>query len=483
MNRYLIALVATALPGLGFAQTTPQAVLDEWLAFDAALPSVAFQYETTQSSPGFIRLAPWNMTLGFEFPGMAVSEAITMDWVELRANDDGTVTISMADSIAGAITTAQDMGDIQATSDATITVNAAHGSMVVSGAPGAHVYTVAYPEITTEMVQTTLTNGQSLTTTQQQTMRGVHSTMTVTGGPLGIITVSGVMDGGTLHSDQQIEPGQSMTMDGTFGATAMDARINMAFMAAQPVDFGAMDLAAKFTLADTQMLLSASVGLDMTFDFASFGVDFTLNPVNAAIAVDMGATSVGGAVQAMPLAFDFDGFSYAVSLPLGPRDTLGEARFNVHLQNLIVTESIMSLFDPTNALGRYGLSAQLDALGRMQPPFDLGNMAALDRMGPPEIESGTVTFSASYGDLAVAASGEGVNQGGVPVGQLSARAANLSEFLNKLTQIGLLQPQQNLMAQGMLGMMAAPGTTPNALQTSIEMRPDGTVWVNGQPMP
>jgi hypothetical protein len=70
---------------------------------------------------------------------------------------------------------------------------------------------------------------------------------------------------------------------------------------------------------------------------------------------------------------------------------------------------------------------------------------------------------------------------GVPaaVGKVELRLNGANALIDRLVQIGIMQPQDVMGVRMMMGMAARPGDTPDSLVSTIQLTPDGGLIANG----
>jgi len=480
--KHIFPLILVGLPGLATAQTTPQAVLDEWLVLDTALAGYEMRYDTALNSADLIRLENVEIRINFAFPGMSVAETINLEWMSLQANTYGTVTVQHSEMMSGSVVSQQAVGDQLATGTGQFTAMLRDGQTIVSGIPGAHIYTIDYAEMTAEMTQSNTANGVELAATSTQSMRGLHYVIAMSGGPLGRIDMESTLISGDMRQVQEVAPGDNITMNMTFGPGTMNGHIDLGFLATDPMDLAALDAQANMDLNDFNLQIAADSNVDMTFGLDALTFGGALDASHLAFNANLAGLRVDGTASGLPINLGVEVFGYQFAAPLGAPGSVGAASAGLQIQGFTLGNLLIGLFDPAGTLGQHPLNLQLTAQGEVTALIDLATITSGDVLPSPTVLNGSLQVNGSYGDFDFEAEGEGENQDGMPVGQATASATNLSNFLNKLVQIGLLAPQQHLMMQGMLGMLTTPGPTPNSVQSTMEMRPDGSVWVNGQQM-
>ncbi len=190
-----------------------------------------------------------------------------------------------------------------------------------------------------------------------------------------------------------------------------------------------------------------------------------------------------------PLDLAFDGVGLDVRTPVLPDDAPQPFGARLSLQGLTLGQTVWGLFDPNEVLPRDPGEIVLDLSGMqivsaspLSDPSDMTDM-------PVELTAfdlNEVLVSA----VGALLTGEGSFQlnpdqtglfPGAPgaVGQATFRLNGANKLIERLVQIGILQPQDTMGLRMMLGMAARPGPEPDSLVSTIELTPDGSIIANG----
>lgn len=199
--------------------------------------------------------------------------------------------------------------------------------------------------------------------------------------------------------------------------------------------------------------------------------------------------SIGGStIPLPPLTFRMAQSGGAFSMPLVPGDDPQPFALSFTMVGLEIDDMLWGMIDPAGALPRDPITLLVDTGGNV--------IVSQDFTAPEFAESGTPGIPGSIEDLHVNAlqltiagaelTGDGAftfdNSTGIPT---PAGVANLmlsggNGLLDKLVGMGLVQEEQAMGARMMIGLFARPGGGEDTLQSTIELKEDGSVLANGQ---
>ncbi|WP_095588713.1 DUF2125 domain-containing protein [Actibacterium ureilyticum] len=189
-----------------------------------------------------------------------------------------------------------------------------------------------------------------------------------------------------------------------------------------------------------------------------------------------------------------DQMGFELLMPIGKSEEPEDFGLVTTVQGLSASEQIWSMFDPAGALPRDPANLTIDLSGKAKWLVDVFDPEAAARMGeakPGELHALTVNdLLLSLMGAELTGSGDFTfdNSGTTdampkPEGTMNLKLVGAQTLMGKLTQLGLLQPEQAMGAQMMLGMVARPGDAPDTLVSEISVTKDGTVSANGLPLP
>lgn len=215
-------------------------------------------------------------------------------------------------------------------------------------------------------------------------------------------------------------------------------------------------------------------------------------------ALSYGGENVGSEITVSGTQIPFPNLTFAmerssgtVTLPLAPSDEAEDFVLSTRLSGVTIDDRLWSMFDPGGTLPRDGANLTIDLAGKGRWFVDITDPEIAETMGmsgemPGEIESLDIrelrlsavgTELSGSGGFTFSEGSFGVPQ---PDGAVDLRLTGSNALLDSLVAMGLLPEEQAMGARMMLGLFARPGTGPDALETTIEVRPDGSVLANGQ---
>ena len=199
-------------------------------------------------------------------------------------------------------------------------------------------------------------------------------------------------------------------------------------------------------------------------------------------------------VDGMPLPpFDvsLDQLRINLSTPTVNHGSFETANAEIALRNVVVSESIYSMFDPTQNIPHSPINivANLDA--NVQPKIDWANPEAAMMSGNPadfaEVQNITINeVLITAGGAEITAEGGATIDNSMgfpfPTGKVTITAGGVQALVNGLVAMGLIPQDQAGMAMGMMMAFARPGANAGEFISDIEFSPQG-VTANGVPLP
>ena len=279
---------------------------------------------------------------------------------------------------------------------------------------------------------------------------------------------------------------------------------------------GAADPRLMFEYGDPTELLEAGATYGGTMVHTGTGYTFDLKSDEANAIVD--GSSAGGAFSAsigpeglayeiagqetklryqgdqlpFPVEIALDSFGFDFAVPLLDDPEPQPFGFLLALGGLEVSQGVWNLFDPAEVLPRDASELLIDLTGTMTI---LESLTAMDPTnGPPPAEVDTLNLN---GLLLAIAGAQLSGQGGFEldfskpglapgapsaVGELELELLGANKLIDRLVQIGILQPQDVTGIRMMMGMAARPGDEPDSLVSKIELTPNGGLVANGMPL-
>ena len=172
--------------------------------------------------------------------------------------------------------------------------------------------------------------------------------------------------------------------------------------------------------------------------------------------------------------------------PLTQSDAPLPARMNVALNNVVLSDTIWGMFDPTGILPREAATLNIDVSAQMKWLVDVMQMNLQSRTTPVEVD--TVTIN----DITLSLAGASLTGDGkatlnnttfppIPVGSVTMNLKGGIGLLDKLMSMGLVPQQQGQMVKAMSGVFATPVEVgEDHLKSKVIFNENGGISVNGQ---
>ncbi|HEU0223077.1 MAG TPA: DUF2125 domain-containing protein [Paracoccaceae bacterium] len=179
-----------------------------------------------------------------------------------------------------------------------------------------------------------------------------------------------------------------------------------------------------------------------------------------------------------------------MAMPLAMREELADFSTRIVAEGLEVNEEVWAMIDPGKVLPRDGAHLAIDLSGKARwtvEPASLLETPPEPGAQPfelPELKVNMLALRAAGAEIAAEGAAEMIAAGDgspMPRGRLDVRAKGLQALLAKLAEIGLVQPDQTAMVNGLAAAYARPGEEPDSLVTEIVVGPQGVI-VNGLPV-
>ncbi len=198
-------------------------------------------------------------------------------------------------------------------------------------------------------------------------------------------------------------------------------------------------------------------------------------------------------IEGMPLPpFDvsLDQLRINLSTPTVDHGSFETANVEIALRNVVVSESIYSMFDPGQNITRSPVNVVASLSANVQPKIDWANPESAMRGNPADIaEVQDITIN----EVLITAGGAEITaEGGAtidssmgfpfPTGKVTVTASGVQALVNGLVAMGLIPQDQAGLAMGMMMAFARPGANADEFISDIEFSPQG-VTANGVPLP
>ncbi len=495
-----LALGFAAAPAL--ADVTPQQV---WEDLKVYMEGFGYTVAGTESLGGDV-LTVTGAEMAFPMPEDEGALTFSMDSVTFTDLGDGTVAVAFPSRMPIALSF-QD-GDMGEEVEMTIDYTQENLALVVSGEPGALVYSYTADSLGMALADLTV-DGEVITRDMARMdvdmgpMEG-RSTVTRDGA---LQTVAQDMSMGTLTYDLAFadpEGGESARFTGSLtgvglsGESAVPMNVDMTDMLAAVAaglsgngrithQGGSLE----FTVdegygATTGQMSSTSGELDVTF----------AGDALAYLARGTGSTlALTGPDIPFPVNVELAESAFSLTMPLMASEAPQEAELALTLGGFAMSDMLWNIFDPGTILPRDPATISFDLLAQVTPYvsiLDADAMAEIEDSGeaPGELNAlslrsllveaaggkitGTGDFTFDNTDLD---SFDGMPR---PEGQVDLQVSGANGLIDRLIQMGLMQEQDAMGARMMLSMFTVPGEAPDTATSRIEINADGHILANGQ---
>ncbi len=398
-----------------------------------------------------------------------------------------------------------------------VTVTQTGSEMVVSGSPDDQLYDVSMPELVMKLDKL-VADGQPmdlpLTARFVDATGSYRHTKTAEGRRVvqdmktGKVEVSGK---GTFP-ESPADPGAASSGPQAFDFTASYDGLAMAFD---------MTLPAESTMDDLDAALQAGMAMTGSFEFGKSEMSGTMSGPTAggpdqtvtmksssenstlgfAMSQDgIGYNGTGGvtsvelttSMMPFPIRYGIESASFDLLMPVSEREEVQPYRVATKVAGLTIGDEIWGLFDPMKQLPRDPATIDIDVSGNLKVMANIFDPAFIEGTDPAvpfmPVDVKIARFFAQAIGATVEASGELAAREGqtlqqTPAGNVSVRLEGVNTAMDKLINLGLLNPESAMQARMMMGMMMRPVEGAEDTQTSeVEFRDDGSVFVNGQQM-
>ncbi len=422
---------------------------------------------------------------------------VTMGGASFREVGDGTVEVSYPDSIPITVSFTSPDGE---TVELALSVSQTNSKMIASGIP---------EEMRYDFTSDSFTLGDIEITGPEEAIEEIDFDMSFQ-----LTGISGVMiwiGGGTVRdytADFNVA-GMSMTFtdaaegEGDF-SLAMEAQNIVADYEGSAAPQELMASLAQVVEAGNKTKGTASHGPltytvsgdgpDGSFEMAAavasgeFEFDLGRNGLSyGAVSEDITLSVGGSMIPLPPLTFKMAESGTNFGMPIVPSEEPQGFALGMNFAGLEIDDMLWGMIDPTGQLPRDPATLVIDLGGEVTMKQDVFDPEVVENLTEAPGEINSVSINQILLTLAGAElTGDGAftfnNSGPVPVpaGTVNMMLQGGNGLLDTLVGMGLVPEDQAMGARMMLGMFARPGTGPDTLVSTIEMKEDGSVLANGQ---
>lgn len=425
--------------------------------------------------------------------------AITAEQMIFEELGNGTVAVTLPQAIPYKIKT---MGDTDAEIDIEMVMRQSGLDLIASGDPDAISYTYSADSMSLNFDKFVIEGDavEPVVNFVMTKLSGQTSTQTsdvwsfMSAGRVGEILMNMSFD--DPESDNTVKMDFSMKdLDYTSESKIADG-YDMSDPAA--MFSGAMSGSADATIGATTFQMTAE-GSD-NFSLTGSAARQTLNYALGKQGLSYGGTSTdtvysfsSSDMPFPPVNVSIEQSEFGFAFPLAETEEPVDFQMLLALRGLTTDDFIWQMFDPTNVLPRDAATIVIDTKGKarmMANIFDPEAAMEMQDAFPGEL------YSLDINEIALSIAGASVEGSGsftfdnddletfeglpAPSGSVNFDLFGINTLLDNLGQMGMLPQDQAMGARMMLGLFARPADGDDALTSTIEVNPDGSVFANGQ---
>lgn len=496
------ALAISFLGSAAYADLTAQDVWSDWRDYMA---SAGYEVSGDESMSGDT-LTVSDVTMSLEMPEAPGGGEITISSLQLTEQDDGSVAITLPDTIPMLVHGENEDGE---NFSATINYGLTSSSMDASGTPGETRYVFRAAQVTMDLVSATL-DGEAI---PPEMFRANLLLDTVT-------SVTEMKQGDTREYMQNMEA-DKLAYDIAFddldedtddkGALkgelrglrfesegALPAEMEMENMAALLADGFAVN--GTFTyLSGTNSVKSTTDGSNFKMQSSSKGGEIAMAMNAEKLAYDVSQKDISLNIVSddlpMPVAIDMESMGFSLDMPTSKSDEVQDFSVALKLSNFTIPEAIGMMFDKGGDLPRDPANLSLDLSGQAKILSDYMNPKVAEQLEESDQPPGEL-HALKINDLLVSMFGATLTGEGEftfdntdtetfdgaprPEGEAHLNLAGANGLLDKLVDVEILSKDDAMGMRMMLGMFAVPGEGEDTLTSTIEVNEKGQVMANGQ---
>ena len=495
------ALALLYATGAVQAAVTPE---DVWTNWQAMATSFGETITTASAARDGDALVVKGLAMSMEQDGGKASG--TMDELRFTDKGDGTVEVTVSDSMTMTMTTPAQT-DGKPPVNMAMTMSAPGMSMIASGMPDAISYALTAPDIKVHVEGADATDATKTAIKMDMGLTGTSGTFASTKAGAGqkvdyqVASKSAGITANVQDSTAGTDVDFKFSVADINGASSgmflgaeamkdMATALKAGFGFTSNVTYGAGSYEVNAKQADAPTKVSGTIGSgDFSVALAQSGFQFGTGSKDVTITVDSASIPIPN------LSGSYGEAAFSLAMPLAKSDTPSDFSLLTKLVDLKISDALWGMIDAGNALPHDPATLIIDAKGTATLTTDLTDQAAMDAMGgtPPGQLN---TFNVNQLNLKVAGAelkGQGaftfdntdtatIDGMPMPTGTLDLVATGVNGLIDKLVAMGLIPQDEAMQGKMMMGMFAKPGEGPDTLISAIEFK-DKKMTINGMEMP
>ncbi len=489
-------LLCTAAPV--WADITPEQVLAGW---QESLHRFGYDFTIGAQDRDSTTLTLTDVGFGVTMAEMSATSVIP--WIRLTALEDGSVDISLADTMETTTIVTMPGAQTQKTS-----ATASFTGLVanVSGTPEDIYYRYSIDSYIAAQDQTAGDGFPAVQTRMEMTeFNGIYRNRIIEDDTYTFFSDSTI--GNTVMTVEMQNKALGFNMSMQMQLENVSSQFNMTLPSASNLIgtlFSGQGWPAGFGIDGTMEAGQASIntqsnsgGRSFTFNYQHGNSSLGYLARDGVIGFDVAASEPFASVASdmpdvVPFRFNGQEIRYAMRFPFEASESPADFSFLLNLTGVTISDNIWNMFDPNATLSRDPASLEIDLSGSVKLMVDLFNPSSWRHLRAARAELRSLTLNTATLDI----EGLGLNGSGTltfdntridpisnmpePTGSLSFNLVGALALLDKIGQLGVIDPAMVFGAKGALGMFATPGDAPDSFSSEIEFAPGGHIIVNGQ---
>lgn len=483
-----------------FADVTPE---DVWATYVSYYEATGATVNGSLESDGDAMVVR-NNALTYVFPFGIATVRLELPEMRLTGQADGTVAVGYPDAFD--ISMSVDVPN-EGSGSGTFAVSQTGYSGVASGDPGNVTFTMSADSLRVDAKDLNIPD-MDMDFVMQILSQGYDVTSTVVTGDLITVTSDMTLESADIAYVISTPDGAVVSNTGQFGRTVSQSEMALPAGGSDVLNLSTALQAGAYlrgtstsesnssetiTTVANQVLSeqsSRSGKTDSRVSVDAAGIDLFVDAVDSsfsALMPDAFPFPIEGAIAAAAVGYKF---------PLLPSEEPQDVGLRLGLTDLSLSDGLWDLFDPAGELPRDPASMNIDMTGSVISGIDLLNFATLESQFSqpvPPITAESVTIT----DLSVSAVGANAKASGAftidmtdmetfpgfprPTGDAILQVSGANALLDRLTNMGLIGPDEAGMARLSMGDIAR-STGDDSFETVVAVTEDGQVMVNGQRM-
>ena len=187
-----------------------------------------------------------------------------------------------------------------------------------------------------------------------------------------------------------------------------------------------------------------------------------------------------------PVNLSADRMAMRLGAPVAVLDQQETANLLLAFEGLTIGDGLWNMFDPQKSLPRDPMTLVIDLAAQMQWLVEPPKAATAGGMpvDVSRVDVNNITLQVAGAEILANGGADVIMSGPIPAGDgaLTVTLNGVFDLAQKLSSLGLLQPEMVMGARGMIGAFATP-TGPDNFRSEIVFSPNGMISANGIPLP